>query len=91
MANEENRPVANPALAANNPDAADFVQAWQGTYEGREYDLAGDAKAKYDLVEGVQEMAKYAASNGNSAKLTVSTNADGVTRLVMDVVPKAAN
>jgi len=90
MANE-NQPVGNPALAANNPEAADFVQAWQNTYQARNYDLAGEVKAKYDLVEGVQEMAKYAASNGTSAKLSVSTNAEGVTRLVLDVVPKAAN
>lgn len=92
MANEANKSeksLENPALAANRPDVADFVSSWQRGFGDRNYDLANDQKAKFDLVEGVTEMAKFAATQGSSASLAVSTNADGVTRLVVDFTPEA--
>lgn len=89
MANEKTNKGENPALAANRPDAADFVNLWQRTFGDRDYDLAGDEKAKFDLVEGVTEMAKFGATHGKSANVSVATNADGVTRLTVDFTPKA--
>ena len=66
-------------LRENNPETAQFVEAWRAKYQ-RAYDFTDEVE-QANYYEGVVEMARHIATSGGSASLSAEVSTKGVSEV----------
>lgn len=80
-------------MKLNDEAKEKWMSDWRKNYEGETSFKQGYGQGERNntqaFVEGVVELSKHIALNSTTATTTVQTNEQGITQVVINVVPRA--